>query len=165
MRIRVGSRRVKTPSGTEWQVGRQWISRGLPRWRRVRLGEGSEQTLDAAWSVPVIDVGSFDSLEVLLGGIVAAVVIAVIVIPLLLFGIELIVAGLIVAASIVARSIFGRPWIVLATPSADPTGALAWEIKGWRRSAQLIEQVAAELAAGLTPSPVEDSERVTRDAG
>jgi hypothetical protein len=99
---------------------------------------------------------------VLLGGIIAAVVIAVIVIPLLLFGIELIIAGLVVAASIVARSIFGRPWIVLATPSADPAGALAWEIKGWRRSAQLIEQVASELAGGLTPSPVEDPERLPR---
>jgi len=124
----------------------------------VRLGEGSEQTLDAAWSIPAIDVGSFDSLEVLLGGIMAAGVIAVIVIPLLLFGIKLIVAGLVVAASIVARSAFGRPWIVLATPSADPAGAFAWEIKGWRRSAQLIEQVASELAGGLTPSPINESE-------
>ncbi|HKB51246.1 MAG TPA: hypothetical protein VKC63_07435 [Solirubrobacterales bacterium] len=131
----------------------------------MSLGESSEQTLDAAWSIPAIDVGSFDSLEVLLGGIVAAVVIAVIVIPLLLFGVELIIAGLVVAAGIVARSMFGRPWVVLATPRGDTAGALAWEVKGWRRSAQLIEGVATELAAGLTPSPLEGPERVTRDAG
>jgi len=123
----------------------------------MRLGEGSEQTLDAAWSVPAVDVGSFESLEVLLGGIVAAIVIAVVVIPLLLFGIELIIAGLVVAGSIVARSALGRPWIVHATPSANPSGALAWEVKGWRRSAQLIEEVATEIAAGLTPSPAEDT--------
>jgi hypothetical protein len=161
MRIRVGSHRVKTPSSIEWRVGRQWISRGLPRWRRVRLGERSEQALDAGWFVPVSDIGTSEGLEVLLGAIVAAVVIAVIVIPLLLFGIELIIAGLVVAAGILARSAFGRPWIVHAIPSANPAGALAWEVKGWRRSARLIEEVATELAAGLTPSPVEDPERVT----
>jgi hypothetical protein len=159
MRIRIGSRRVRTPSGVEWRVGRQWSLRGLPRWRRVGIGKGAEQTLDAAWSVPAVDAGS-DSLEVLLGGIVVVVVIAVIVIPLLLFGIELITAGLLVAGGIVARSTLGRPWIVLATPSGDPAGALAWEAKGWQRSKQLIDEVAAELAAGLMPSPIEDTEQV-----
>jgi hypothetical protein len=103
------------------------------------------------WSIPPIDVGGAEGLEILLGGSVAAVVVAVIGIPLLLFGIELITLGLIVAAGIVARSIFGRPWIVRATPSANPAGALAWEVKGWRRSARLIDEVATELAAGLTP--------------
>jgi hypothetical protein len=96
----------------------------------MSLGEGSEQTLDAAWSIPAVDVGSLDSLEVLLGGIVAAVVIAVIVIPLFLFGIELIVAGLVVAASIVARSIFGRPWIVLATRARIQPGPLPGRSRG-----------------------------------
>jgi hypothetical protein len=118
----------------------------------VTLGEGSEQALDVAWSVPTVDVGSFEGIEALLAGIVAAVVIAVVVIPLLLFGVELIVAGLLIAGGILARSALGRPWIVQATPSTDLAGALAWEIKGWRRSAQLIDQIAAELASGLTPS-------------
>jgi hypothetical protein len=110
---------------------------------------------------PLSMLGILRGIEVLIVGIVAAIVIAVIVIPLLLFGVELIVAGLLVAGSIVARSALGRPWIVHATPSADPTGTLAWEVKGWQRSGELIETVAAELAAGLTPSPTEDSERVT----
>jgi hypothetical protein len=127
----------------------------------VSLGKGSEQTLDAAWSIPAVDVGNLEGLEVLIGGVVAAVVVAVIVIPLLLFGVELIVAGLLVAGSILAHSALGRPWIVLATPSADPAGALAWEVKGWQRSGELIETVVAELAAGLTPSPTEDSEKAT----
>lgn len=161
MRIHNGSRRVKTPSGIEWRVRRQWTSRGLPRLRRIGLGKGSEQTLDAAWSIAPVDVGNLEGLEVLVGGIVAAIVIAVILIPLLLFGVELIIAGLLVAGSIVARSALGRPWIVHATPSADPAGTLAWEVKGWQRSGKLIETVASELAAGLTPSPTEDSERVT----
>jgi hypothetical protein len=118
----------------------------------VRLGEGSEQALDVAGSVPV-DVGGFEDLEALLVAIVAAVVIAVVVVPLLLFGVELIIAGLLIAGGILARSALGRPWIVQATPTATPIGALAWEIRGWRRSAQLIDKIATELASGLTPSP------------
>jgi hypothetical protein len=116
--------------------------------------------LDAAWSIPAVDVGNLEGLEVLIGGIVVAIVIAVILIPLLLFGIELIVVGLLVAGGIVARSALGRPWIVRATPYANPAGALAWEVKGWRRSVELIETVATELAAGLTPSPTKDFEQV-----
>ena len=38
---------------------------------------------------------------------------------------------------------------------------LAWEVKGWQRSGKLIETVAAELAAGLTPSPAKGPEQVT----
>lgn len=129
--------------------------------RRVALGKGSEQALDDAFSIPAVDIGNLEGLEVLAVGIVAAIVIAVIVIPLLLFGVELIIAGLLVAGGIIARSALGRPWIVHATPSANPAGALAWEVKGWRRSGELIETVAAELAAGLTPSPTEGPERVT----
>ena len=154
MRLRLGSRRVRTPTGVEWCVTRQWSRRGLPRWRRLGVGESSRQTLDVLSSISPVDVGSFEGIEVLLGCFVAALVIAVIAIPLLLFGIELILAGLLVAAGIIARSMFGRPWIVLATPSASPAGALAWEVKGWRRSVQLIDQVVAELAGGVTPSGV-----------
>jgi hypothetical protein len=144
----MGSRRVRSPSGVEWQVGRRWTSRGLPRWRS-RVGRDADQFLDG---VSIVDVGGFDSPWVMLAGIVVGIVLVLIVIPLLLFGIELIVAGLVVAGGIAMRSALGRPWIVQATPSGNPSGALSWEIKGWRRSAQLIERVATELAAGLTPS-------------
>jgi hypothetical protein len=63
--------------------------------------------------------------------------------------------GLIVAGGVFARSALGRPWVVLATPAEDPSGTLAWEIKGWRGSGRLIEGIATELATGVTPSPVE----------
>jgi len=106
--------------------------------------------------VSIVDAGGLDSPWVLLASIVVGIILVLIVIPLLLFGIELILAGLVLAAGIVARSALGRPWIVLATPSGNPSDALHWEIKGWRRSAQLIDEVATQLAAGLTPSPTQD---------
>jgi hypothetical protein len=109
--------------------------------------------------VSIVDVGDFDSPWALLAGVAIGIVLVLVLIPLLLFGIELIVAGLLLAAGIVARSALGRPWIVQAIPSGDPSGALNWEIKGWNRSAQLIDEVAAELAAGITPSPAQDPAR------
>lgn len=89
----------------------------------------------------------------MLAGIVAVIVLIVIVVPLLLFGIELIILGLLVAAGIVARSALGRPWIVEAIPSKGESAALAWGVKGWRRSEKLIDEVTTAIAAGTTPSP------------
>jgi hypothetical protein len=132
---------------------------------RMDLGKGAERALDGVGPLPnVFDAGNLEGLEILIGAIVVVVVIAVVLIPLLLFGVELIIVGLLVAGGIVARSALGRPWIVCATPSANPAGALAWEVKGWQRSGKLIETVAAELAAGLTPSPTKDPERPANPA-
>jgi hypothetical protein len=90
---------------------------------------------------------------------VAVVVVAVVVVPLVLFGVELTIVRLLVAGGIVARSALGRPWVVVATPSADPADALAWEVRGWRRSSQLIEEVEAELAAGINPSAIKNDDQ------
>lgn len=125
----------------------------------MSVGPAAGQALEGAWYVPV-DVGPLEDLGLLLAGVVILVVIAVIVIPLLLFGIELIITGLVVAAGIVARSALGRPWIVVATPSANPADALAWEVKGWRRSGQLVEAVAAEVTGGHVPSAATGAEGV-----
>jgi hypothetical protein len=95
----------------------------------VDLGERSEQALDVLSAVGPGDVVSLEGLEALLIAIVVVVVVALVLVPLLLFGLELIVLGLLVAVGIVARSLFGRPWVVLATPSLEPGSALAWEVK------------------------------------
>ncbi len=100
--------------------------------------------------------GGLEGVEIIIGCILAGIVVAIIVIPLLLFGFELIIAGLLLAAGVVARSAFGRPWTVLAVPGDERSVALAWEVKGWRRSTQLIDEVAAELSAGRTPSTAID---------
>jgi hypothetical protein len=153
MTMHIGSRRLKTPSGAEWRVGRRWVARRLPRWRRVDVGRGAEWVAERTPSnVDIFGVQSFEDLGVLAALAVAVVVIAVVIVPLVLFGVELMIVGLLVAGGIVARSAFGRPWVVVATPSADPAGALAWEVRGWQRSSQLIEEIEAELAAGITPS-------------
>ena len=154
MKVRVGARHVTAPSGVEWRVGRYWLRRGLPRWRRVRVGDAVGQALDGASWLP-LDVGDLEGLPLLLAAIVAVVVVAVILIPLLLFGVELIVAGLIVAAGILARALLARPWVIRATPGEDMSRTLTWKAKGWRRSTRVIDEVASALAAGLEPSSAE----------
>lgn len=145
----LGTRSVSTPAGEEWRVGRRWITRGRPRWRTVPAGKATGEAL----SLP--DTGDPRDLAASLAIILGAVVVAVIVIPLLLFGIELIVLGFVVAGGIVGRGLLGRPWIVDARPVDAPVPAHTWRVRGWRRSAQLVDQVAAALSAGLDPPPPE----------
>ena len=104
-------------------------------------------------SVP--DIGDPQDLVATLAIVLGAVVVAVIVIPLLLFGIELIVLGLVVAGGILGRGLLGRPWIVEARPVGTSVPAYTWRVGGWRRSARLVDQIAAALSAGLDLPPPE----------
>jgi hypothetical protein len=131
----------------------------MPRWRKM----GSRKTrkadgggIDAAETL--FSVPDFNNLEDLGAAVLIAlalVVIALIVVPLLLFGIELILLGLLVATGIVGRTLLGRPWVVQAIPLGDKADILSWPVVGWRRSARVIEEVAASIEAGLDPSPAE----------
>jgi hypothetical protein len=143
---------VDAPDGLQWRVGRLWVGRGMPRWRKVHIGEGVEE---AAWNIPIPDVGSVDDLASVVVIVVGAVVFAVVLIPLLLFGIELIILGLLIGAGILGRAFLGRPWVVRATPAGGHERALAWRVRGLRRSARVIDEVAASLAHGLQPAPAE----------
>jgi hypothetical protein len=92
--------------------------------------------------------GLFDGgLDLEDGLVVLAVAIALlfIVIPLLLFGLELIILGIVLAIGVVGRSLFGRPWTVTAKPSEDQTPKAAWRVRGWHTSAQLIDQICADI--------------------
>jgi hypothetical protein len=157
MTLGVGGSVVQTPSGEEWRVGRLWLNRELPHWRKVRLGDVSRDTW---WSIP--DGGSLEDIGLALVVLVGALVVAVIVIPLLLFGVELILLGIAVALGILGRALLGRPWVVRATPRGDPASALTWKVVGLKRSARVIEEVAAALASGLSPSPGEAADLIKR---
>jgi hypothetical protein len=145
----------------QWRIGRLWINRRLPKWRRVRLGDTAS---DAAWSAPVPDVGSLEDLAGGLAIILGVVVLTLVLIPLLLFGIELILLGLLIALGILGRGLLGRPWVVRATPDGGNGGALAWRVVGWRRSARVIDEVAASLTSGQTPAPAEALESLPTEA-
>ena len=94
--VRVGARNVRTPSGRERRVGRRWISRRMPRWRKVHVGKAHPGDVADALTIPA--PADLDDIGAAILIIAAVIVVAVVVVPLLLFGIELIALGLLVAA-------------------------------------------------------------------
>jgi len=120
----LGSRTASTPAGQEWRIARRWVTRSLPRWRRVPPGHAAAEAL----SIP--EAGDASDLAATLAIAVGAVVVAVIVIPLLLFGIELVILGFVVAAGLVGRGLLGRPWVIDAGPVDEPTPTYTWEVSG-----------------------------------
>jgi hypothetical protein len=158
--MRIGTRVVRTPAGVEWRVGRRWISRRLPRWRKVRVGKPREgDVAEAVLTIP--DPGGLDDIGAAILVFVGLVVVVFVVVPLLLFGVELIILGLVLAASIAGRALLGRPWVVQASPVEGDAQVMAWKVSGWRTSARAIGEVATALEAGLDPVPGEAIERVT----
>jgi hypothetical protein len=157
--MRIGTRVVRTPAGVEWGVGRRWISRRLPRWRKVRVGKPREgDVAEAVLTIP--DPGGLDDIGAAILVFVALVVVVFVVVPLLLFGVELIILGLVLAASIAGRTLLGRPWIIQAGPVDGDAQVMAWKVRGLRRSARVIGEVAVALEAGLDPVPGEAAERM-----
>lgn len=156
----LGARVVEAPDGVRWRVGRLWLGRPLPRWRKMTVGD---RTGELASSVPFPDGGGPEDFVVYVAVLVGAVVFVFVLIPLLLFGIELVILGILLAAGILGRALLGRPWEVRATPAAG--APLAWKVRGIRRSARVSDEVAAALARGHAPAPVEEAEPVALDPG
>lgn len=155
----LGARTVRAPSGLEWRVGRRWIGRPMPRWRRMRSRKthtadgGRINGAEALLSVPDFDnLGDLGAVVLI---VLVLIVIALVLVPLLLFGIELILLGLLLAAGVLGRTLLGRPWVVQAIPSGEEVGVLGWPVVGWLRSARVIDEVAASIEAGLDPVPAE----------
>jgi hypothetical protein len=143
-------RRVTTPDGTTWTVGRSWVGKRRLKtwaWRREGTADGM------LWNFP----GTiFDGVD-LEGGVVVligVVVIALVLVPLILFGIELLILGCILAIGVVSRSIFGKPWTVTAAPAKGNEDTAVWRVRGWRKSAELIDLICTNLRSGDGPPTV-----------
>jgi hypothetical protein len=159
MGTKTRSRRVTDPSGAEWTVGRVWVTRPLPTVRGIGRGPG-----DTAWDVAdwvPFDLGGLDDLAGMLVVVIGVVLLVFVLIPLLLFGIELILLGVVIAVAILGRVLLGRPWLVRAEPADVRRGVMTWEVSGWRRSSQAIDEIAAGLSAGVEPRPEHGSRVVT----
>ena len=144
-----GTRRVKTPSGVVWRVGRSWLERGWPRlFKRVITGWDAGDVLRLQGPVVGFDIEGW------LAALAVVVLVIFVVVPLLLFGIELIVAGIVIAVGILSHLLLRRPWLVVARIEEPGARPMAWAVCGWRRSGQVIDDVAGALQAGREPEPV-----------
>jgi hypothetical protein len=156
VRSRIRSRRVVSPSGTEWRVGRVWLARPAPRVRRVWKRDAG----DVGWDWVPFDLGDWADLEAVILIAIALVLVVFVIVPLLLFGVELIVVGGALAASIIGRLLFGRPWIVRAESLGGTREVLSWRVSGWRGSERAMDEIAQALAAGSNPEPQGAGERM-----
>jgi hypothetical protein len=63
MRIGIGARTARTPSGQEWRIGRRWSGRHISWWRKVHLGPAwPGDAADAVFATP--DLGGFEDLGI-----------------------------------------------------------------------------------------------------
>jgi hypothetical protein len=149
MSLELGHRRVVAPDGVEWRVGRRWLTRSF-RWSWKQRSNIASESLGNVGFVPVSDNVDFGEGLLLIVALVAAVLV---VIPVLFFGFELIILGALLAGGLVSRVVLRKPWVIEAT-AVDPLTSgrqLQWQVRGWRRSRRLIDEVASDLSAGREP--------------
>ena len=138
-------RDVKAPDGRRWRLRRRWISRKL-----------SLKKLDDALSGADLGdflSGFFDEIPVI-GLILAAVGLAIFIFFGLAFVIELLIVLALLFGTVVARFIFRRPWIVEASTNGQPKETRYWHVVGWRRTNEVMRDIAQALQAGTDFSSI-----------
>lgn len=139
------SSRVVDPHGVGWEVEREWF--GRPVWSRDAPDPGDDTLEDAGDRLS--DAGLFrtdawwGTVLVFFGAVVVAVLFFV-VLPLLFA----LAAVLVALGLLVARLLSISPWTVTARSSR---GRLEWRVRGTRRSARAVRQVAAAIERGDEP--------------
>ena len=144
------ARKVTTPDGYEWKVGRDWAP-----WR-VRLpGKHRDRATDGA------SEGAWWGAEVMAeaGGIFTALALFIIVIvlfavvwPVVAIAVEIVVLILGAAIFTALRASTIKRWAVVAR--GETGRELVWHVRGWRASRRKIEEITAALGSGLpVPEP------------
>jgi hypothetical protein len=135
-------RKVESPDGRTWTIGRRWLP------RRRRIGRAKLPDIGDAGG---LDIGGADDLG-FIGAILAVVVVAVVsvVVVLVLFNvvaiaIELLLVVLVLVGGVLSRVVFRRPWIVHAR---SDEATLEWPVVGYLPSRRKIADVARRLASG-----------------
>ena len=144
------ARRITAADGAEWKVGREWLP-----WR-IRLRRKD----DDGWGLPdAPDLGGADEIAAIF--LVVAAVIALIVALLLGWLVIALVIELLVLlvgffAGVFARTVLRRPWKVRARAKGG-RAEHTWQVRGWRASGELVDEVAGALEQGLPLPPAATS--------
>lgn len=137
------ARKVQTPAGDGWKVGRRWLP-----FRLRRIGPDAS---DIAF-LDIGDVGAIGALLLVLGVVLLLIFVVV---PLLALAVQVIVLLLALIVGVLLRVLFRRPWTVVARRTGvKGAGEHAWQVKGWRGSGDVVDAAAERLARGeaLPPS-------------
>jgi hypothetical protein len=133
------------------------MPREMPRWRGRQVRENTGDLIEVVPQIPSVDPEVLGEFPAFLAALAAIALLVLVLIPLLLFGIELLILALLIAAGAIARAALGRPWVVYAAPAGENPATRAWEVRGWRRSEEAVDELAAQIAAGSEP----DARRLT----
>ena len=132
-----GMRTVTTPDGATWRIKRHWISR-TPK-LRDREGPGGEELFDL-FSV-------FNDTPLALIVVVVLLVAFFFFNGFFLFLAEVVIVTMVLVVTLVAKVFLRRPWFVDAVCATK--APRRWAVVGWRRSGEVIEQLAKALEAGV----------------
>ena len=137
-------RRVVGPDGRRWRVRRRW----LPWEPRVRGDVGFD--VDAASGTFHVFgefvQGPFTFVLAILAALVVGVLITLVT-PLVFLAAEVLLVVVLLPAFVLVRIVWRKPWIIIATTTDPPRARLSRKVQGWRESAAVIDELAAELRA------------------
>ena len=137
--------------GREWRVGRRWVPWRL-RWRgRV---DGAKDLADGAGCLA-------DGLDGIVGAVLAAIALVLFVLfvlPVLIALVELTLLALLILAGVLVRIGLRRPWIVDANAVGSVGVPQSWKVVGWRRSNEVIQDIATQLQSSTNVIPPVDAE-------
>src|SRR5262249_21352602 len=131
-----------------WTVRREWLKR-MPRWRKLRVSEGSGKALDFV-DAPGCD---FDLEGLLVVAAVVAVLLALwfFIIPALIFLADLLVLLIIAAIGVAIWVLFRRPWNVVAATDGPPAERVMTPVVGFRASGAKVAELAYRIEREGSP--------------
>lgn len=144
------SKKISTPSGEQWKVGRVWVN-SWPRLRRKM-----------PFKPDSFIILNFDGIAGLVGGILLGLALFAVLFllwPVIAVAVELVIAVFLVVSVLFGRFLLRKPWRVYARPNPDPAQKeKQFDVKGWRASADALEVLEQQLASGQTDlSPPTDA--------
>lgn len=134
---------VQAMEGGTWSVGRVWVEREAPHWRRFETAHLNRYLL----------ADTVGSVELAATVALCALAVALLAVTLVLLGVEPALIGTGVAVAALAWTLHGRQWLVRAERLGDGELELIWRVAGWRRSGRVAGEVTSALAAGTMPQP------------
>lgn len=145
-------REVVAPEGRRWIVQRRLVPWRV-RWRGWKRRSSRD---DGSWRDMVGELFDFlswgDDVFAAIGFAIALVVgvalLVLFVVPVAVLLVEVLLVVVLVAAGGVARTLLGRPWIVEARTRGTSEHVETWEVRGWRRSREAVDEIADALEAG-----------------
>ena len=129
-------------------VRRRWLNRSFRlRWRRGRIRDGVD------FAGGLLDETIVGGLIAMVVGVILIAVFVLLIWPVLAIGLELALVILLVGSGIFGRIFLRRPWTVEALRSGVDEPAQTWNVVGWQRSREVVDEAKAAIRQGM-PLPV-----------